>query len=267
MFYSHPSLRLEFILFAVLSTHFLLHQYFISSLPLSSLHLLFTLFLSFFSLLFTSFCLFFLSCFCAVDDIYNHSDLLRFFSLPLLFHLSLLLCFPFSSFIWSLLCFRLSCSAPEVCSADEPKLFVVGGARLFLSPLAGSRGAAFRHSLVPGCSPALVKKKKLLLCLQQSRRHSGAHRIESEADAAVWSHVQRRSSVDIDLNSWFIYFIFLYQHAGKHRILGDVQEEVEISPTSVFNPPVTTQLLITWLCGGNKSVLGRSSQTSDPLTV
>lgn len=33
MFYSHPS-RLEFILFAVLSTHFLLHQYFISSFPL-----------------------------------------------------------------------------------------------------------------------------------------------------------------------------------------------------------------------------------------
>lgn len=31
MFYSHLSWRVEFILFAVLSTHFLLHQYFISS--------------------------------------------------------------------------------------------------------------------------------------------------------------------------------------------------------------------------------------------
>lgn len=54
---------------------------------------------------------------------------------------------------------------------------------------------------------------------------------------------------------------------GKHRILGNAQEEVEISLASVVNPSVSTQLLITQLCGGNKSALSRSSQTSDPLTV
>lgn len=65
MFYSHPS-RLEFILFAVLSTHFLLHQYFISPFPLSLpvVH--------FFSSLLSSHVS--LPCFCAVADISNHSD-------------------------------------------------------------------------------------------------------------------------------------------------------------------------------------------------
>lgn len=172
MFYSHPSLRLEFILFAVLSTHFLLHQYFISSLPLSSPHLLFTLFLSFSSFHF-ALSLFFLSCFCSVADIYNHSDLLSFFfnaesfTSHFIFPSSSVLLFRLSSGVFCV-SLELLCSESlprSLSSADEPKLFVVGGARLFLSPLAGSRGAAFRHSAVPGCSPALVKKKKLLLCL------------------------------------------------------------------------------------------------------
>ncbi len=125
MFYSHPSQRLEFILFAVLSTHFLLHQYFNSSFPL------------FFYLLFTSF-LFFLSCFCTVTNIYNHRDLLRIslkVSLPFFISCSLSLLLSPTSFIWSLLCFTwapLLRVAPKVSSADELKLFVVGGAEFFL---------------------------------------------------------------------------------------------------------------------------------------
>lgn len=117
MFYSHPSLRLEFILFAVLSTHFLLHQYFISSLPLSSPHLLFTLFLSFssfhFALSLSLLPVMFLCCSWHLQSLWPT----QFFFTPKV-SLPLISSFPpllFSSFVFHLesFVFLLSCSAPS----------------------------------------------------------------------------------------------------------------------------------------------------------
>lgn len=140
MFYSHSSQPLEFILFAVLSTHFLLHQYFISSFPL--FYLLFTSFLLSLSVLF------FLSCLCTVADIYNPSNPNR-FSPKNFFTFSILSSlFSFPSFIWSLSCFTqapllsrprgpVRCWTEAVCCRWSWTLSFA---------LVKSHGAAFRHT-------------------------------------------------------------------------------------------------------------------------
>lgn len=270
MFYSHPSLRLEFILFAVLSTHFLLHQYFISSLPLSSPHLLFTLFLSFssfhFALSLSLLPVMFLCCSWHLQSLWPT----QFFFTPKV-SLPLISSFPpllFSSFVFHLesFVFLLSCSAPSrsrgllrwwtkaVCCrwsstlSFSPRWVSWGcvqtlrGPRVFTS-------ACKKRSCYCVCSWAGVTAERAGL---------------NQRLMLLFDHTFRGTAVLI--LTLFI-FIFLYQHVGKHRILGNAQEEVEISLASVVNPSVSTQLLITQLCGGNKSALSRSSQTSDPLTV
>lgn len=133
MFYSHASQPLEIILFTVLSTHFLLHQYFISNFPF------------FFYLLFTS-SLLFLSCFCTVADIYNHSDLLS-FSPKVLFYVSLLFCALFFFLSSGVFCVfagaqnrsrgLVSWLSEAVCCRWSSALSLA---------LVESHGAAFRHS-------------------------------------------------------------------------------------------------------------------------
>lgn len=228
----------------------------------------FVSFFLFFSL--RSLSLFFLSCFCAVADIYNHSDLLSFFLTPKV-SLPLISSFPpllFSSFVFHLeaFVFLLSCSAPShsrgllrwwtkaVCCrwsstlSFSPRWVSWGcvqtlrGPRVFTS-------ACKKRSCYCVCSWAGVTAERAGL---------------NQRLMLLFDHTFRGTAVLI--LTLFI-FIFLYQHVGKHRILGNAQEEVEISLASVVNPSVSTQLLITQLCGGNKSALSRSSQTSDPLTV
>lgn len=217
MFYSHPSQPLEFILFAVLSTHFLLHQYFISSFPP---FLLFFYLLFFTSFLFFFPVLFFLSC--TVADIYNPSDLLS-FSLKNFFTFSILSSLPpplfsFSSFIWSLLCFTrapLLGDDPEVPSADELKLFVVGGVELFPLLLLSLMGLRSDTLSGPGAFTIACKRN---CCCAFSRAIVTAERGGSSGlnlrlillfdPVELCSQSQQCPTVlhAVDLNSWFCFF-------------------------------------------------------------
>lgn len=103
------------------------------------------------------------------------------------------LCSPFLLSSASLLCFTwasLLRGTPKVSSADELKLFVVGGVKLFLSLSLSLMG--LRSDTLSG--PRVFTntcKKKLLLCFKLNLRHGWTQQrqqwIESEADAAVWS--------------------------------------------------------------------------------
>lgn len=157
MFYSHPSQCLEFILFAVLSTHFLLHQYFISFFPpfspvVAPFLFLFLLFLPAVSS-------------CHVSPSWHLRSLWPARCLTKSFFMFLCVsCLPpplffFSSFIRSLLSLA---RAPQVSSADEPELFVVrwSSTLSYFCSRRVSWGCVQTRSVVPRRC-----EKKLLLCL------------------------------------------------------------------------------------------------------
>lgn len=159
MFYSHLLQPLEFTLFCFidpLSFPSILHQlpsFFISLLLpvlVFSHHLFPGLSLSLFSL----------SCFCTVVDIYNDSDLLSFSTKVSSAFLTLC---SFSCLSCGVFCVSLELRiALEVSSADELKLFVVGGVEIFLLLLLSLAG--LRSDTLSGPRAFTNTKKKLLLC-------------------------------------------------------------------------------------------------------
>ncbi len=172
-----------------LSPPSILHQLLSSFSPVVSLH--------FPPLCFTSSRRFSLSCFCS----WHIQSLWPTRSLSKSFFICFISCFPpllfsFSSFIWILLCLTwapLLRVAPQVSSADELKLFVVGGAELFLFLLLSLVG--LRSDTLSG--PGALLKETVVVFIAE--RHGWTQRrrrwIESEADAAVWSCIQKLSSV------------------------------------------------------------------------
>lgn len=104
--------------------------------------------------------LFSLSCFCTVVDIYNHSDLLSFSTK--VSSAFLMLC-SFSCLSCGVFCVSLELRITlEVSSADELKLFVVGGVEIFLLLLLSLAG--LRSDTLSGPRAFTNTKKKLLLC-------------------------------------------------------------------------------------------------------
>lgn len=158
MFYSHLLQPLEFTLFCFidpLSFPSILHQ-----LPSFFYFFIFTCSCFLPSFISRSFSLFSLSCFCTVVDIYNQSDLLSFSTK--VSSAFLMLC-SFSCLSCGVFCVSLQLRiALEVSSADELKLFVVGGVEIFLLLLLSLTG--LRSDTLSGPGAFTNTKKKLLLC-------------------------------------------------------------------------------------------------------